>query len=82
MWSNDRNCSISLREVYHNLNFISIRKSNFFEGCSWFKFNNLGLAQGATVKFYASVAKGSKLKVGKFWVLTLICLSKLQGNNW
>ena len=41
----------------------------FFEGWSWFKFNNLGLALGMTLKFYTSVAKGLKLKVRKLWGL-------------
>ena len=41
-------------------------KTNFFEGCSWFKFNNLGLALGVALKFYTSVTKGLKLKVRKF----------------
>ena len=47
-----------------------IRKINFFEGCSWFKFNNLGLA----LKFYSSVAKWLKLKVRKIWglIFTLV----------
>ena len=43
------------------------RKLAFFEGRSWFKFNNLGLALGTNLKFYTSVAKGLKLKVKKFW---------------
>ena len=42
------------------------RKTAFFEGWPWFKFNNLGLALGMGLKFYTSVAKGLKLKVGKF----------------
>ena len=42
------------------------RKATFFEGWSWFKFNNLGLALGMTLKFYTSVTKGLKLKVRKF----------------
>ena len=33
---------------------------------SWFKFNNLALALGMTLKFYASVTKRLKLKVTKF----------------
>ena len=40
-----------------------------FKGCSWFKFNNLGLALSMSFKFYTSVAKGLKLKVRKFWGL-------------
>ena len=43
------------------------RKFAFFEGWSCFKFNNLGLALGANLKFCTSVAKGVKLKVRKFW---------------
>ena len=42
------------------------RKTNFFEGCCWFKFNNLGLARGMTLIFYTSVSKGLKLKVSRF----------------
>ena len=42
------------------------RKTGFFEGWSWFKFNNLGLALGTNLKLYTSVAKGLKLKVRKF----------------
>ena len=42
-------------------------KIAFFEGWSWCKFNNLGLALGTNLKFCTSVAKESKLKFGKFW---------------
>ena len=42
------------------------QKNQFFEGCSWFKFNNLVLALGTALKFNISVAKGLKLKVTKF----------------
>ena len=40
MWSCDQSLvSLAfLERSYYNL--------NFFEGCSWFKFNNLGLALG------------------------------------
>ena len=34
--------------------------------CSWFKFNNLGLALGMSLTFYTSLEKGLKLKVRKF----------------
>ena len=40
-----------------------------FLRCSWFKFNNLGLALGMDSKFYTSVAKELKLKVRKFFTL-------------
>ena len=43
------------------------RKITFFEGWSWFKFNNLGLALSTNLKFCTSVAKGLKLKLRKFW---------------
>ena len=33
------------------------RKTVFFEGLSWFKFHNLGLALGANLKFYTSVKR-------------------------
>ena len=32
----------------------------FFERCSWFKFNNLGLTRGMNLKLYTSDAKGLK----------------------
>ena len=43
------------------------RRITFFEGWSWFKLNNLGLALGTNLNFCTSVAKGLKLKVRKFW---------------
>ena len=57
---------------YHNLNFIKIwpEKPLFFEGWSWFKFNNLGVALGTSLKFYKSLSKGLKLQVRKFRGLT------------
>ena len=42
------------------------RQNNFFEGCFWFKLDNLGLALGMALKFYANVAQRFKLKVRKF----------------
>ena len=53
---------LSQPQFYKNLT----RKTAFFEGWSWFKFNNLGLALGTNLKFYTSVAKELKLKVRKF----------------
>ena len=38
------------------------RKLLFFEGYSWFQFNNLELAIGEALKVYTSVAKGLKVK--------------------
>ena len=45
------------------------RKTTFFEGWSWFKFNTLGLALGIILRFYTSLSKGWKLKVRKFCCL-------------
>ena len=56
---------LSKPQFYKDLN----RKTAFFEEASWFKFNNLGLALGANLTFYNSVAKGLKLKIRKFWEL-------------
>ena len=56
------------------------RKATFFEGWSWFKFNNLELSQVITLKFYISVVKGLKLKVGKFWALNFMFV-KFTGNK-
>ena len=54
-----------MRDVIMNLT----RKTAFFEGWPWFKFNNLGLALGTNLTFYTSMAKGLKLKVRNFWML-------------
>ena len=45
------------------------RINTSFAGWSWFKFHNLGLVLGVALMFSTSVAKGSKLKVRKFWGL-------------
>ena len=45
------------------------RNINFLKGCSWFKFNNLGLAIGMALNFYTSVVKWIKLRVRKIWEL-------------
>ena len=42
------------------------KKNAFFEGWSWFKFDNLRLALDTNLKFYTNVPKGLKLKVRKF----------------
>ena len=62
MWSCDQSL---ITQFYKDLT----RESAFFEGWSWFKFNNLGLALGMNLKFHTSVAKGLKLKVKKFYGL-------------
>ena len=47
------------------------RKIAFFEGWSWFKFNNLGVVPEKNLKFYTSMAEELKLKFRKFWELIL-----------
>ena len=70
MWPKFANSSNSLRESYTQFYKNLARKATFFEGWPWFKFNNLGLALGMTLKFYTSVTKELKLKVTKFYGLT------------
>ena len=45
------------------------QRKQFFEGYSWFKAKNLGLALGMTLTFYTSHEKVLKLKVRKFYML-------------
>ena len=78
MWPKFGNSSISKRKVITTSIFKDLtRKTAFFEGWSWFKFNDLGLALGTNLtldtryKLYISVTKGSKLKVRTFWRLIL-----------
>ena len=47
------------------------KKTAFFEGWSWFKFNHLELALGTNLKLYNSLSKELKLKVKKFLGLIL-----------
>ena len=72
MWLKFGNSSLSMREVIITSVLKGFdQKKRFFEGWSWFKFNNLRLALGKNLKFYTSLAKGLKLKVRKFWGLIL-----------
>ena len=59
-------------------------RKTVFEGKSWFKFNNLGLAIGRNFKFYTSVAKGLKLKVIKlFEANSYVCRNyRNTGEKW
>ena len=68
-WPKFGNYSISIRKVIITSILWGFDQKNrfFFDGWSWFKFNNFGLASGTNLKFYASVAKGLKLKVRKFF---------------
>ena len=62
MWSKFGNSSISVREVFITSILQQFdQKNRFFDGWSWFKSNNLGLALGRNLKFYISLAKGLKV---------------------
>ena len=45
--------------------------TNFFEGYSWFKFNNMRLELGMALRFCTIVAKELKLKVKRLCGLIL-----------
>ena len=57
------------------------QKKYFFQKCFWLKLNNMGLSLGMTLKMYASVAKGFKLKfrtfLGLMRMLVIITIEKL-----
>ena len=57
---------LSQPQFYKDLTRKTVFFLFFFEGCSWFKFNNLGLALRANLKFYTDAAKALKLKARKF----------------
>ena len=71
MWTKFDNSSISMRELITVSIWLGFyQKNHFFEGWSWFKFNNLGVALGMALKFCTIVAKQLKLKVGTFlWLI-------------
>ena len=54
------------------------QNKQYFEGCFWFKFNNLGLALDMVLKFNTNVVKGSKLKVRRFWELIPILVEVIR----
>ena len=68
MWPKFDNSSISMRQVIIRqiLWGFDQKTTFFFEGWSWFKFNNLGVALGMALKFYTRVVQGLKLKIRKF----------------
>ena len=66
MWSCDPSL-VTLAFLWEKLSYTQFykdlsKKDAFFEGWSWFKLNNYGLALGMDLKFYTSLAKGLKLK--------------------
>ena len=59
---NNSNCIEEVINFMMDLTWIAA----IFEGWSWFKFDNFGLALVTALKFYTSVAKGLNLKVRMF----------------
>ena len=72
-----------LEKSYHDLDFIRIlpEKQILLERCSWFKFNNSGLALGMTLNVYTCVAKGLKLTVRWFLGLISTCMEVAGEKN-
>ena len=65
MWPNFGWFIVFMREVIiTRILYKFDQKTRFFyEGCSWFKFNNLRMALDMALKFYSCVEKRLKLKV-------------------
>ena len=80
MWSFDQVCSNVVKFAKYSISMTEViitsilegfdqKKQFFFEGCFWFKFNNLGLALAMALKFNTNVVERLKLKVRNFWEL-------------
>ena len=55
---------ISMTEVIKSSVLLAFdQKNHFFEGWSWFEFNNVGLALGVNLKFYPRKVKTKIQKV-------------------
>ena len=62
IWSCDQKISIPIREVnWENFNFIRTWPNRSFEGSSWFKFSNLGLAVGISLENLEECDKRAKI---------------------
>ena len=68
IWPKIGKYNILMRKVIIIRNTL-LRKIQFFDECFWFRFNNLGLALGTTLKISSCTTNGLRLKVGKFWRL-------------
>ena len=72
MWPKFGNPSMFIREVI--ITSILTRKPNFFEGYSWFRFYNLGLALGIVLKYLQQCGKRVKTKLQKvFEASSYVC---------
>ena len=64
MWQKIGNTSASVREVTVAPILLGFdQKSCSFDGCPWFKFDNLGLSLGTNLKYYTNVAETLNQKV-------------------
>ena len=82
MWPKFGNSSNSMREVIITSILQGFdQKKQFFEWWSLFKFSDLRLVLGINLKFYVSVAKGSKLKVKNLREL-ILTFGEGTGKNW
>ena len=68
MWPNVGYFSIFVREVIITQILYGFdQKIRFFEGWSWFNFNNLRLILCKALKVYSSMGRRLKLKLRKCW---------------
>ena len=68
MWPKFFNSSISTREVITtSISQGLTKKTNLFDCCSCFKFNDLGLPIGMDLKVYTNVTKWVKIIVKNVW---------------
>ena len=82
MWQKFGNSNISMREDSKIWIFKDLTWKIFFEGWSWFKFNNLQLVLGIALIFCSSAIKGSKLQIRKFWGLIPVFGEVSEENMW
>ena len=68
MWPNFSDSSYFMREVIITQILYELdQKTRYFEGWSWFKFNNLRLVLCKALKVYSSMGRRLKLKLRKCW---------------
>ena len=77
MWPKFGNSSISMREFIITSILLGCDQKNcFFERWSWFKFNNLGLAPGISLKFQHQCCTRVKTKSQRvLWANFYVCRS-------
>ena len=73
------NSSMFAREVI--ITSILTRKPNFFEGCSWFRLYNLGLALGIVLKYLKQCGKRVKTKLQKVFETSSYVCANYRGKT-